>query len=391
MQLRSTLSTLLLLPLFAFSQNYDEAKVGDYTLPDPLISLNQTRITTSKQWESSRRAEILTLFENNVYGVMPRDFDRLEFKVVNENNQAMEGKAHLKETDVTIFRGGKSVTIHVLLFTPVGAKKRVPVFLLINNRPVSNTMASREVKSEFWPAEQVIDAGYGIAAFHVADAAPDNKDKFQQGVLQLYPEALSQSNGMKAIGAWAWAASRVMDYFMKEPLIDKNKVIVVGHSRGGKTSLWTAAQDPRFAMCVTNNSGNTGAALSKRNFGETVAIINRQFPHWFNGNYKKYNDKEADLPVDQHMLIALIAPRPVYSTNATEDLWADPTGTWLALKHAEPVYNLYKAQSLLPANPPAPDTPVIQKTLSYHNRTGKHDMTSYDWTQFIKQADLYFK
>jgi pimeloyl-ACP methyl ester carboxylesterase len=196
---------------------------------------------------------------------------------------------------------------------------------------------------------------------------------------------------MKAIGAWAFAASRVLDYFEKEDLVDHKKVIVVGHSRGGKASLWAAAQDQRFAMCVTNCSGNTGAALSKRNFRETVEKINTAFPHWFNNNYKKYNDHEAALPVDQHMLIALAAPRPVYATNATEDLWADPTGTYLAMRNAEPVFNLYSRQSHLPGTPPKPDNPIIAWPLSYHNRTGIHDLTFYDWEQFVLFADRYLK
>ncbi|HLU89278.1 MAG TPA: prolyl oligopeptidase family serine peptidase, partial [Cyclobacteriaceae bacterium] len=181
------------------------------------------------------------------------------------------------------------------------------------------------------------------------------------------------------------------DYFERNDDIDATKVVLVGHSRGGKASLWAAAQDPRFAICVSNNSGNTGAALSRRWFGETVKIINTAFPHWFNENYKKYNDNEKNLPVDQHMLIGLIAPRPVYVTSASEDLWADPKGTFLAMKAAEPVYALYKRHSQLPSTPPPLNTPLIQSSMGYHVREGKHNLTEYDWKNFIKFADYHFK
>src|SRR5690606_7556198 len=196
---------------------------------------------------------------------------------------------------------------------------------------------------------------------------------------------------MKAIGAWAWAAGRIMDYFEKDSNIDASKVVVVGHSRGGKASLWAAAQDPRFAICVTNNSGNTGAALSRRWFGETVKIINTSFPHWFSENYKKYNDREKDLPVDQHMLIGLIAPRPVYATSASLDLWADPKGTLIAMQEAAPVYNLYGLRSFLPVDLPPHNTPVIKLPLGYHIREGEHNLTEYDWSNFLKFADFHFQ
>jgi dienelactone hydrolase len=379
------------LPLTLAAQNYDESKAGTYTLPPLLVDSDGKTVKNESQWEASRRVEVLQLFEEHVYGTMPKSFDSVSFKVVNDKSGTMNGTARLTETDVTIHNQGKQATIHVILFTPQEAKKAVPTFLLINNRSRQNTLASRDTITGFWPAEQVIAAGYGIAAFHVSDAAPDDKDHYQEGLLQLFPDELTRDNGMKAIGAWAFAASRVLDYFEKEALVDHEKVIVVGHSRGGKASLWAAAQDERFVMCVSNCSGNTGAALSKRNFGETVEKINTAFPHWFNDNYKKYNGREADLPVDQHMLIALVAPRPVYVTNATQDLWADPTGTYLAMKNAEPVFNLYKPQSHLSVSPPKPDSPIIAWPLSYHNRTGIHDLTFYDWAQFVIFADKYLK
>jgi len=374
-----------------FQANYDERKVPQYELPDVLKTTSGKTVRTQVEWERSRRTEILKLFEENIYGQMPKKFDSMRFLIVNEDKMSMQGKAHLKEVVIEIFNGGKVVKIGLILFVPHNVTKPVATFVLINNRGKENTDPTRAEKSPFWPAEMIVDAGYAIAAFHVDDLAPDDIDHFMNGVLQLYPEQLNADNGMRAIGAWAWGASRVMDYFEKEPLIDSKKVVLVGHSRGGKASLWAAAQDQRFAICVTNCSGNTGAALARRQFGERIEVINGAFPHWFNSNYKKFNNKEHQLPVDQHMLISLIAPRPLYATNASEDLWADPTGTFLALKHAEPVYSLYGLKSALPPSPPQQDVPVVASPLAYHNRTGKHDLTLYDWTNFIKFADYHFK
>ena len=371
--------------------NYDESKVPQYTLPDPLLTEVGKKISNKNQWEKTRRAEVLRLFEDNIYGQMPKDYDSIKFSAIHEDANSMNGKAHLKEVLIEVFRMNKSVKINLVLFIPNNAPKPVPAFLLINNRAKDQTDPTRTVKSDFWPAEAAIESGYAIAAFHVSDVAPDDPKLFMNGSLQLYPEQLSADNGMRAIGAWAWGASRVMDYFEKEPLIDNDKVAIAGQSRGGKASLWTAAQDQRFALCISNCSGSTGAKLARREFGERIRRINTSFPHWFNTNYKKFNDKESLLPVDQHMLIGLIAPRPVYATNATEDLWADPKGTFLALKNAETVYNLYRLKSALGTEPPVPNSAVIESHLGYHNRIGVHNMTAFDWNNFIKFADYHFK
>ena len=372
------------------AQNYDEAKVPSYILPGVLKTTKGQIITNTSGWENKRRPEILSLFENNVYGQMPKDYDSLRFVVTNEAGDAMSGKARLKEVTLSIWKAGRSVDIQLTLFLPNRGKKPSPVFLLINNRSKRNTDPSRDTLSEFWPAEMVIDSGYAIAAFHISDAAPDDKVAYVNGVLKLYPEQINADNGMKAIGAWAWGASRVLDYFEKDKNIDAKRVGIVGHSRGGKAALWTGAQDKRFALVFSNCSGNTGAALSRRKFGETVKRINDQFPHWFANNYKKYNDNETALPIDQHMLVALIAPRPLYTTNASKDLWADPKGSYLSLKNAEKVYELYDRHSRLPLNPPALNSPVIHSILGYHNREGIHDLTAYDWDNFIRFANYHY-
>jgi hypothetical protein len=375
----------------AHAQNYDESKVPAYTLPEVLNTSTHKPVTNRASWQKLRRPEILKLFEDNVYGQMPNKYDSIKFTLTRDDLNVMAGKAHFKEVQIAVWKANKCVIIHLILFIPNHIKKPVPAFLLINNRDRNNTDPSRTIKSEFWPTEMLIDSGYAIAAFHVSDTAPDDSIHYKDSLLQLYPEQLTADNGMKAIGAWAWGASRVMDYFVQQQDIDGNKVFVVGHSRGGKAALWAGAEDQRFAIVFSNCSGNTGAALSRRKFGETISRINDHFPHWFCNNYKKYNDNEAALPVDQHMLISLIAPRPVYVTSASKDLWADPKGSYLSLINAQKVYSLYGSFVSLPTNPPPINTPVRNAVMGYHNREGIHNLTAYDWGRFISFANYHFK
>ncbi|RIH66301.1 alpha/beta hydrolase [Mariniphaga sediminis] len=374
------------------AQNYDESKVGNYRLPELLKTQKRKTVSTIKDWEKIRRPEILNLFENHVYGQVPKDFDDIAFEVTNLDKNAMDGKATLKEVAITVTRNQKSVSINLLMFTPNKAKKPVPMFLVINHRGIKTMDITRQNKDGFWPAEEVIEAGYGISGFDVIDVSPDDKVKFREGVLnQLYPEQLEMNNGMRALGAWGWGAARAIDYFEKDKAVDAGKIISVGHSRGGKASLWFGAQDKRVAITISNESGNSGAALSRRNFGETVERITNHFPYWFCPNYQQYANNENKLPVDQHMLIALIAPRAVYVASAAEDLWADPKGQYLALTEAQDVYELYKVHTNLPAEMPDVNEQIIRPHIGFHNREGKHNMTPYDWQQFIQFADNYFK
>lgn len=372
--------------------NYDEDKVPQYTLPNVLRKTDGKLVNNKKAWQKERRPEIISLFKQNIYGQMPTALDSIKFELTRKVTNAMDGRACLKEVTIKIWNGGKSVAIPIVLFIPNNRKKPAPVFLLINNRSKKNTDPSRLVKSTFWPAEMIIEKGYAIASFQVADAAPDQKDTYQHGVIdQLYPEQLKCGDGMKAIGAWAWTASRVMDYFESDKDIDARKVAIVGHSRGGKTSLWAAALDQRFAMVFSSCSGNSGAALSRRKYGETISLINKQFGYWFAGNYEKYSNRENELPVDQHMLIALMAPRPVYTTNAVEDRWADPLGSYLSLLNAAAVYKLYGKKPALGSELPAVNTPIINSDIGYHFRTGIHDLNVYDWENFIRFADYHYR
>lgn len=373
------------------AQNYDEAKVPSYTLPDALRSVGGKQITTKKEWGTTRRSEVLRLFEDNVYGQIPKTYSAIKFTLTNEDKAAMGGKAHLKQVQIEVRQGEKSLNINLVLFTPNQGTGPAPAFLLINHRGKDNTDPTRTVKSDFWPAELLIDEGFAIAAFHVSDVAPDDRATFQNGVLQLYPEQLGMDNGMRALGAWGWGASRVMDYLQQDTQIDKDKVAVIGHSRGGKAALWCGAQDQRFALVVSNCSGNGGSSLSRRHYGETVKMTTTSFPYWFPPRFGQYSDREDSLPVDQHELLALVAPRAVYVGTASEDKWADPLGSFLALKNAESVYALYGVSPLPATVQPPVDVPVFNTALGYHLREGAHNLTRYDWQQYLTFARNHFK
>lgn len=367
---------------------YREAEVPRYTLPDPLLCADGSRVTSAAEWEARRRAETLELFREHVYGRTPK-IDAVTFDVVEKFEQAMEGRATLKRVKITSRQGEKSFAFEAALLVPNERKGRVPAFLLINNRPIASADPSRQEKNGFWPAEEIIARGYATAVFRTNDVDPDKKgeEARAQGVRGAFTSPGSPEDGWAAIAAWAWGASRVMDYLQTDPDIDPKKVAVIGHSRGGKTALWAGAEDPRFALVISNDSGCGGAALSRRRFGETVEAINRGFPYWFCGNFKKFDGREDALPVDQHQLVGLIAPRAVYVASADADFWADQRGEFLSLVHAGPVYGLYGQSGFREEEMPPLDMPKSAGRMAYHVRTGAHNLTPYDWKCFMDFAD----
>ncbi len=391
----------LLLILFLSSQlacaqedvNYDESLVPDYTLPEILETADGTPINTVNEWKYQRKPEIIRLFAENVYGAAPRQFDAIEFSIIAENEMAIGGEATAKQVDITVTRNGKSLPIRLNLLIPNNAQKPVPVTVLMNHRGPDNMDITREHKEDFWPAEQILQRGYAAAVFDVEDLADDNEETYTEDLLEtLYAEELEKPDGMRELTAWGWGAMRVMDYLVSDPDIDANRSMLVGHSRGGKAALWTGAQDPRWAIIVANESGAGGAALSKRKFGETVEIINNGFPRWFTPNFEKYNGRESELPLDQHMLIACMAPRGVYVTAAEEDRWADPKGMYLALYHASSVYEeIYGISVALPEQMPEINSPTQNPYAGYHIRDGEHNLKLYDWEQFLNFADKHFR
>jgi len=370
--------------------NYQEEKVPIYSLPDVLTSSTDQPITRTKDWIKQRRPEILELFTSQVYGRVPNTPYKKTFKLIKEDPMAMNGLATLKLVDITIATNQKTLTLHLGLFIPNQTSKPVPAFLLICNRPTDNIDFTRTQKSEFWPAEEVIAHGYAVAAFFKGDVDPDQHDKFQNGIHGLL-DTNRTNESWGSLAAWAWGASRCLDYLLTDKAIATNQIAVLGHSRGGKTALWAGATDQRFAMTITNDAGCGGSSLSRRRYGETIDRINKAFPHWFCENYKNYGNNESSLPVDQHMLMALIAPRALYVASADEDLWADPRGQYLALFHSLPVYRLFDKNTQLSETLPPLNTPVHSGNVAYHIRNGIHDLTLKDWNFFMDFADETFK
>ncbi|HVT73687.1 MAG TPA: hypothetical protein VHD61_11150 [Lacunisphaera sp.] len=369
---------------------YKEADVPKYLLPDPLVRADGTRVTTAQEWEQSRRPEILELFRREIYGRAPAKPEKVGFDVIETDPVALAGRATLKRIRIAVTDHGKTFTFPLALLVPNGVARRVPAFVLINHRKASRADPTRKKVDPFWPAEELIRRGYAAAVFQADDVDLDKPGDSARvhGVRAVWDgPGETGKDRWATLAAWAWGASRVMDYLQTDAAIDPAKIAIVGHSRGGKASLWAGAQDERFALVISNESGHGGASLSRRRLGETVAAINQGYPYWFCGNYTRFNDREDELPVDQHELLALVAPRAVYVASADYDFWSDQRGEFLALAHASPVYALYGCSSLEAATMPPLDTPVFRERMAYHIRRGMHDMLAEDWSHFMDFAD----
>ena len=409
---------LAFLQYFSFGQqftaNYDEAKIPAYSLPDPLIFNNGTAVKSLKDWKI-RRAEIYSDFEKEVFGAVPKWNGNLRWVVLSSKDDAIEGIAKRREVRLELSNGIQKNDLTILIYLPQNSKD-APVFLsynfdgnhttttdsdvlipdswVSNNKELGilNNHANENGRGKMisrWPVKEIVSRGFGLATVYYGDVDPDFDDGFKNGVHQLFDSG-RDSTSWGAVVAWAWGLSRIMDYFEKDQEINANKIIVLGHSRLGKAALWAGASDLRFAMVVSNCSGCGGAALSKRIYGETVGSINHAFPHWFCNNFKKYSLREDLLPVDQHELIALMAPRPVYVASAADDLWADPKGEFLACVYASPVYELLGGKKFPVKEMPMLCAPILGD-ISYHIRPGKHDITLYDWNCYMDVASQFFK
>lgn len=428
-----------------FKANYDEAAVPQYTLP-PLLETVEGHTVDAAHWPA-RREVLLNLCRDQIYGAWDLTDFQLNAEIV-EQGEFLDGKAKRIQWKVTISNEHGSQAIDLLVYLPANASsdQPVPLFLGLNfagNHCVANDPAirlpttwmradkdtvienratdkGRGIQDRRWPVDEIVAGGFGLATAYYGDIAPDDPKHYMEGLPRLNPKLkknlgpfalddvyaeTEQPTTGGAIAVWSWGLSRLLDVLQKDSRIAANKVIVVGHSRLGKTALWAGATDTRFAITISNNSGCGGAAISRRAFGETVQRINSAFPHWFCDQYRKYNKAEDQCPVDQHSLLALIAPRPLYVTSASEDLWADPHGEFLASQEAGVVYQLLK-QTALPdskfygfenlgegkvmyangwGDGQTQSVPKFAR-VGYHIRKGPHDILSWDWQRFMQFA-----
>ena len=386
----SLMTVLLAILLFSCSlhaqkreTNYDEAKVPAYELPDPLQFDDGREVRNARQWEKKRRPQVLEVFAQEMYGHMPARPEGLHFSTISE--ETVYAGLGLRKVVRIYLDADQTHWFDVLIHLPKDAAGPVPMFVGLNFKGNDATLDER---ADFrWPYELVLKAGMGVATAWRDSIEPDGKDsKIAEaedvcrdgGVRSWY----NKDGDWGAISAWAWGLSRIVDYLETDEAYDTDRLAVIGHSRLGKTALWAGANDLRFDMVISNDSGCCGAAISRRKFGETFAVIDTSFPHWFTREFDKYKGREEIFPADQHWLIALAAPRPVYVASATEDLWADPKGEWLAAKAAEPVYALFGMQGL-DDGMPAPDVSDGDGRIGYHIRRGTHNILAFDWQQYI--------
>ena len=395
--------------------NYDEALVPQFTLPDPLVAEDGTPILTPEDWQTKRRPELLNLFKEHMFGQFPEaDLSKIKTKEISSAVDALGGKATRKEIRIYFNAPEKNPQATVLLYVPNVREADVPVFVMPNfqgnhtisddpgitaidvrNRAWDGNKKAEEVRGAVksrWALDMIISRGYAVATVCYEELELDSSQAFPQGIHSLFTNFDAQSEDYpSAIGAWAWGLSRVLDLLETVPGVDASKAIVAGHSRLGKTALWCGVNDERFAAVISNDSGCGGAALSRRQFGERVDKINRSFPHWFTKKFHEYGAKVNELPIDEHELIALVAPRPIYVASASEDLWADPRGEFLSALYADSVYRLLGTDGIGGVTE-QPDVNVpVGATIRYHIRTGVHDVTDFDWEQYLNFADAIFK
>lgn len=403
--MRTSILGSVFLLFFVASSCQNELKI-----PPLMQFADGSKIETTDEWRQ-RRHEIESIFEKEVYGIAPQVPKDVVFSVVSEDTMAFGGKATKKIVHLRL--KNLSNPIELLIYYPNSGVEKKPAFLGLNfsgnytttsdldipltslwvpnNKEVDGNHANEQLRgicTSRWPAEMIVDSGYALITLYSGDIALDYNSDFKSGVRASYNDS---EYTWGTIAAWSWGLSYVMNYLEIDDRINENQVAVIGHSRLGKAALWAGARDERFGMVISNNSGCGGAALSRRKQGERFTNINGMFPYWFSSNFKYYNDKEEELTVDQHQLIAMIAPRPLYVASASNDEWADPEGEFLSAYYASEIYPLYGLKGIASSTFPEPETPYNEGSVGYHLRTGEHGITNYDWIQYINFSNIHFK
>jgi hypothetical protein len=394
--------------------NYDEAKAGSYTLPDPLVLANGQPVRDSRTWTGKRRPEIVRLFEENEYGRSPGRPAGMTFDVFDKGTPAFDGKAIRKQATVYFSADKNGPKMDLLIYLPAGASKPVPLFLEISFTANSSVVDDPGVKpGEVWGRDKkkisaansrafgklnvtpFLEQGIAVATVYYGDIDPDFAGGIPYGVRKLYLKPGQSEPGPDewgSISAWAWGLSRAVDYFETEKGVDAKKVAIFGVSRLGKTVMWAGAHDPRIAMVIASCSGEGGAALSRRNYGETVAHLTApsRYAYQFCANYAKYAGHVDQLPVDANMLVALIAPRPVMLQTGTTDYWSDPKGEFLAAVAATPVFHLFGEKGLETDQMPPAGQPIMN-TVGYLMHDGGHGALPPDYVQYRKFIALHLQ
>jgi hypothetical protein len=375
--------------------NYDESKVAPYTLPDPLVMVNGERVKNADDWRTKRRPEILRAYQNEIYGRIPANAPKVTWEVTETNPVAKDNSAMMRRVVGRIGAAANSQPINMMVYTPAKATRAVPLILIINfggGPPVDGRPATNMQFNDPPVAADILARGWGYAMVGYQDIQPDRLNTFNQGVIGQTLSAGEQPKPDEwgTISAWAWGLSRIIDYFETDKLVDAKKIAIQGHSRLGKTVLWASALDERIAAVYSSCSGEMGAALARRDWGETVDDMAQNFSYQFAGNFQKYVGKWNDMPVDAHMLIALSAPRPVFITGGTGDQWADPVGEFKAGVAAGPVYILLGKNDVGTTELPPLDTPLTKGDLGWHYHTGGHMATPADWKAFLEFVGKYF-